>query len=200
MWKFVLLIAFGTVWTLTGVAIAQQPSSSPSASKERGAKPKKALPQVPQMPDSNKLVILIRSTLLAVNNANLTGNYSVLRGLGTPGFQYSNTPARLADVFRELRERNIDIGPIVLLEAKLRQQPSLNANGQLRLTGFFPSRPEQVNFDLAFYSRDGRWLLDGIALNTTPSQAASASNTSPTTKTPAAAAASKPTTRPSAKN
>jgi hypothetical protein len=169
MWKLVIVIAFGAVCSLPGVAIAQQaqqPSSPPSASKESDAKPKQAGPQGTQVPDTNQLVILIRSTLLAVNHANLTGNYTVLRELGTPGFHQSNTAARLGDIFRGLRERNIDIGPIAVLGAKLRQQPSLDANGQLRLTGFFPSRPEQLNFDLAFYNRNGRWLLDGIALNT----------------------------------
>jgi len=193
MWKLVIVIALGAVCSLPGVAIAQQaqqPSSPPSASTESGAKPKQAGAQGPRVPDANQLVILIRSTLLAVNHANLTGNYTVLRELGTPGFQQSNTPARLADVFRGLRERNLDIGPIAVLDAKLRRQPSLDTNGQLRLIGFFPSRPEQVNFDLAFYKRNGRWLLDGIALNTTPSQAArpapsktsSASNVSSATK------------------
>jgi hypothetical protein len=103
MWKLVIVIAFGAVCSLPGVAIAQQaqqPSSPPSASKESDAKPKQAGPQGTQVPDTNQLVILIRSTLLAVNHANLTGNYTVLRELGTPGFQQSNTAARLGDIFR----------------------------------------------------------------------------------------------------
>ena len=39
-------------------------------------------------------MILIRSTLLAANHANLTGNYTVLRELGTPDFQQTNNSAR----------------------------------------------------------------------------------------------------------
>jgi len=205
MRRLVLLTVIATwgVGIPLGATIAQQtqqPGAPPSASTESGAQPKQAGAQGPQVPDANQLVILIRSTLLAVNHANLTGNYTVLRELGTPGFQQSNNPVRLADVFRGLRERNLDIGPIAVLDAKLRRQPSLDANGQLRLIGFFPSRPEQVNFDLVFYKRNGRWLLDGIALNTTPSQAArpapskasSASNVRAAPKTPATAAIEPP--------
>jgi hypothetical protein len=183
VWKVVLAILIGVLAILAGVAIAQQAQnpSTPPASKESGAQPNQAEPQVLQVPHPSQLLILIRTTLLAVNQANLTGNYSVLRDLGTPGFQQSNNPSRLADVFKVLRDRNIDLGPIAILDAKLSQQPSINANGQLRLTGFFPSQPEQVNYDLAFYKRNGRWLLDGIALNTSRKQAiapASSKNTS----------------------
>ena len=48
-------------------------------------------------------------------------------------------------------------------------------NGLLRLSGFFPSRPEQVNFDLAFQPVGGRWLLFGIAINLSPAPNAVAS-------------------------
>jgi len=202
MWKLVIVIAFGAVCSLPGVAIAQQAqqsSSPPSASKESSAKPEQVGPQGTQVLDTNQLVILIRSTLLAVNHANLTGNYSVLRDLGTPGFQQSNTAATLAEIFKDLRDRNLDLGPIALIDAKLRKEPSVDAKGRLRLTGFFPSRPEQVNFDLNFYYRNGRWRLDGIALNTTPSQGAATEPNAPTASNgnaPATTAAPKPPASP----
>jgi len=180
MWRIVVTITIGLLGIFAGVAIAQQtqkPSTPPRAN--HSAQPNQAQPQIPQVPHPERLMILIRSTLLAVNQANLTGNYSVLRELGTPEFQETNNPARLADIFRKLRERAIDLGPIAVLDAKLTRQPSIDGNGQLRLTGYFPSRPEQVNFDLAFYLRNGRWRLDGIALNTTPSQAAAAPGPAP---------------------
>ena len=196
MWKLVIVIAIGASCSLAGVAIAQEPSSPPSAI---GGTSKQAGSKGPQVPHPNQLMILIRSTLLAVNHANLTGNYSVLRDLGTPGFQQSNTAATLAEIFKDLRDRNLDLGPIALLDAKLREEPSVDANGQLRLTGFFPSRPEQVNFDLAFYYRKDRWLLHGIALNTTPSQGAAPEPKAPTASNgnaPATTAAPKPPAPP----
>ncbi len=191
MWKILLAVVIAALGIVAGVAIAQQTpnqSTPKSESSEGGSKQA----EVPQVPHPNQLMILIRSTLLAVNQANITGNYSVLRELGTVGFQASNNTARLADVFKGLRDQNLDLGPIAILDAKLSRQPSVNANGQLRLTGFFPSRPEQVNFDLAYYYRNGRWLLDGIAVNTSRSQAAAPQPKAPTTsngKPPAATTA-----------
>ena len=48
----------------------------------------------PAQIDRNGVLILIRSALLALDQANKTGNYTVLRDLGAPGFQ-TNSAARL---------------------------------------------------------------------------------------------------------
>src|SRR5262245_57709962 len=102
-----------------GVGVAQQtpPASAPTnATKPSPVQAPSATPQGstagPQVPTPNQLMILIRSTLLAVNQANLTGNYSVLRDLGTLDFQQTNNVAGLAEIFRDLRIRKIDMGPI----------------------------------------------------------------------------------------
>ena len=42
---------------------------------------------LPQMPSDDKLLILINSALIALNQANATGNYTVLRDMAAPGFQ-----------------------------------------------------------------------------------------------------------------
>ena len=52
---------------------------------------------------------LVRSTLLTLNDANLSGNYSVLRDLAAPDFQARNTAADLAQTFSDLRRRNFDL-------------------------------------------------------------------------------------------
>jgi hypothetical protein len=56
--------------------------------------------------------------------------------------------------------------PVAVITPKLYRDPSFDERGRLRLTGFFPSRPEQVNFDLAFEMVDGHWRLFGIGVNT----------------------------------
>jgi len=44
--------------------------------------------------DRNGVLILIRSTLLALDQANKTGNYTVLRDIGAPGFQATRRASR----------------------------------------------------------------------------------------------------------
>ncbi len=48
---------------------------------------------------------LIRSTLITLNDANRSGNYTVLRDLASPEFQGNNTAADLSQIFADLRKR-----------------------------------------------------------------------------------------------
>jgi hypothetical protein len=118
------------------------------------------------LPDPAALLVLIRSHIIALNHANLTGNYSVLRDMAAPGFQQANSFDKLRSVFAVLRDRQIDLAPVAVIEPKLSRPAAVDQNGMLRLTGFFPSEPERVNFDLAFQIVGGQWRLFGIGLNT----------------------------------
>ena len=105
--------------------------------------------QQQQLPVSlEQALYLIRSTLLTLNDANRTGNYTVLRDLAAPDFQARNTAADLASVFTDLRRRNFDLFSVALAAPQLSAPPALDGNGMLRLTGAFPTRPLQINFDL----------------------------------------------------
>jgi hypothetical protein len=114
--------------------------------------------------DRNGVLLLIRSTLLAVDQANKTGNYTVLRDLGAPGFQASNNAARLGEIFAGLRRNNIDLSGVAVLEPQLTLLPEIESNGMMRMTGFFPSVPVQVKFDLLYAPVNGQWRLFGIAV------------------------------------
>jgi hypothetical protein len=120
----------------------------------------------PDLPGEAQLIILIRTAIIALNQANKTNNYSVLHDLGSPNFQAANSPDRLRQLFSALRERDLDLGPIMVISPQLFREPSIDQRGRLRLTGFFPSQPEQVNFDLAFENVEGEWRLFGIGVNT----------------------------------
>jgi len=90
----------------------------------------------------------------------------VLRDLAAPDFQARNTAADLAQIFADLRRRNFDLYGAALLAPQLTAAPALDAEKRLRLTGFFPTRPQQINFDLSFQVVGGQWRLFGIAIAT----------------------------------
>jgi hypothetical protein len=119
---------------------------------------------IPAQIDRNGVLILIRSALIALDQGNKTGNYTVLRDLGAPGFQV-NTAARLAEIFAAQRRDNIDLSGVAVLEPQLSVLPQIEANGMLRMAGFFPSVPTQVNFELMFAPVSGQWRLFGISVN-----------------------------------
>ena len=108
--------------------------------------------------------MMVRSTLLALDHGNKTGNYTVLRDLGAPGFQ-TNTAARLAEIFASQRRDNVDLSGVAVIDPQLNLLPQIEANGMMRMAGFFPSVPTQVNFDLIYAPVGGQWRLFGISVN-----------------------------------
>jgi len=122
----------------------------------------------PKIPSDSQLATLIISTLIALNHANYTGNYGVLREIASPNFQAANNSGRLSEIFAELRNKRFDFSPIILMQPKLLRVPAIDANGRLRLTGYFETAPERLNFDLLYEPVGGRWRLFGIAANTSP--------------------------------
>jgi hypothetical protein len=161
-----------------------------------------AAPQPAQI-DRNGVLILIRSTLTALDQGNKTGNYTVLRDLGAPGFQ-TNTAARLAEIFVTHRRDNIDLSGVTVLDPQLTLLPQIESNGMLHMVGFFPSVPTQVNFELVFAPVEGQWRLFGISVNlgqatpVAPNPQAAAPTGAAPSKQPAAKSARPPAAAKSA--
>ncbi|WP_018389686.1 hypothetical protein [Ancylobacter sp. FA202] len=114
------------------------------------------------VPPPAVLLALLRGTLMALNQANITGNYSVLRDLAAPTFRDANSSAALADRFRKWREGRLDFAAVVLLDAKLSAAPDIGPDGALRLRGYFPTAPLRIGFDVAFLPVEGHWRLGAI--------------------------------------
>jgi len=146
-----------------------------------------AQPPRPFTIDKNSALILIRTTLVALQQANQTGNYNVLYSMSAPGFQSVNSPDHLSKIFAALRAKNFDLSGVVVLEPQLLVMPEIYSNGVMRMAGFFPSVPMQVYFDLQFMPVQGQWRLVAISVdvgNSTP--AAPSVVTSPALAKPAA--------------
>jgi len=91
----------------------------------------------PAQIDRNGVMILIRESLLALDQANKTGNYTVLRDLGAPAFQ-ANSAARLSEIFAKQRNDNIDLSGVAVIDPQLTLLPQIEASGLLHMTGFSP--------------------------------------------------------------
>jgi hypothetical protein len=157
----------------TGTA-AQEQQAKPAAPPRAGAPSQPPLSASPRQPATSpslpvsieQALYLIRSTLLTLNDANRSGNYTVLRDLAAFGFQARNTAADLALIFTDLRRRNFDLFAVALTAPQLTTAPTLDGEGRLRLTGVFPTTPLQIAFDLLFENAGGQWRLFGISVAT----------------------------------
>jgi hypothetical protein len=142
------------------LAIAALVSLSPAMAQSQ----QKAAPKPAQI-DRNGVLMLVRSTLLALDHANKTGNYTVLRDIAAPGFQAGNNPSRLAEIFAKLRNDRLDLSGVAVIDPQLSLLPQIEANGLMHMAGFFPSVPAQVNFELMYAPLDGQWRLFGISVS-----------------------------------
>lgn len=149
------LLILGAV-TTSAQQTPQQPHQAAPPQPQAAAKPANI--------DRNGVLMLIQSTLLALDHANKTGNYTVLRDLGAPGFQV-NTAAKLAEIFAKQRGDKLDISGVAVIDPQLSLLPQIEPNGLLHMAGFFPSVPSQVNFELLFAPLEGQWRVIGVSLS-----------------------------------
>src|SRR5215212_6494557 len=184
------LAAGVTLAALCGAAASLGPALAQAPPAQQPA------PQQAIQIDRNGVLILIRSTLLALDQANRTGNYTVLRDLGAPGFQVTNSAARLGEIFANLRAQNLDLSGVTVLEPQLTVMPTAVQGGMMRMAGFFPSVPTQVNFDLLFAPVENRWRLFGISLNLGQAAPLAPAPQPPAEKPPEEATAPKPDAAP----
>ncbi len=173
MTRYLLSVSLGIV-----IFISMLSPSFAETKKKKVAPQQQAAAKL-AIPDPRRLNLLIRSTIVAVNHANITGNYSVLRDLSAPAFQQVNNPARLAELFAGLRKRNLDLAPTLLFDPKLIRPPAIQKNGLLRLSGFFDTRPERVVFDFQFQRIGATWRLFGLSVNTSVVEKSTASQATP---------------------
>jgi hypothetical protein len=142
-------------------------SASPMAGPQPVAQEHRPAQQKPPA-SAEQTLYLIRSTLITLNDANRSGNYTALRDLAAPAFQLTNTAADLAVAFADLRRRNVDLFATAVIAPQLSAPPALDEQKMLRLAGYFPTHPLQIKFDLVFENVGGQWRLFGISVQTPP--------------------------------
>ena len=159
---------------LTFTAFAFASCAALAETKPAPAKPAAQAPQAKQelKMETVQLAALIKSTIMALQHANQTGNYSVLRDLGTPVFRERFDLAQLTAIFSNLRSRSVNLSPVLFLAPNLTKQPEMTEGNQLRIVGDFPTQPLKIQYEILFLQIDGVWRIDGLAVDAVPQQAA----------------------------
>ncbi len=119
-------------------------------------------PATRPVPDQLELAKLVWSTMLAVDHANRSGNYSVLRDLGAQGFQINNDAARLGQIFAGLRDSRIDLSNSLLVPPTYLGPVRQVQSDVIEVKGIFQLRPTSLQFDIYYQWEQGRWKLFGI--------------------------------------
>jgi hypothetical protein len=146
------------VWS--GASAQNKPAPKPAAQPP-------AQPSQPQvvMPDAEKIVLLLRNTLITLNDAIQTGNFTVLRDMGAPGFRDANSAGRLSQAFSDLASKGVDLSAVTVIAPQLTEPPTLDQQkGMLHLKGYFSGQPVQINFEVLYQVVSGRWRLFGLSV------------------------------------
>jgi hypothetical protein len=106
--------------------------------------------------------VLIKVSLLSFNDANVTGNYAVLHAKLSKLFRDQFPPEKLADVFKDFRDKHIDFDIIAAKKPIAVEEPKIGDNGTLSIKGYFDTTPTRLNYDLAFVISEGEWKLTKI--------------------------------------
>ena len=113
------------------------------------------------LPDDSEQEILIKTTLMTFNDANLTGNYTVLHDKAATAFRKQLPPDKLADAFKDFRDKKVNIESIVADEIDSGGEARID-DGVLILKGRFKDDTRRIRYDLKFVREDNSWKLIGI--------------------------------------
>jgi hypothetical protein len=157
---FALVAGLALGWDGVAQEVPKGTKPAPAPPKQLQQQPPQQ--QVLQVPPPEVLLVLIRSAMIGLDQANRTGNYSVLRELGGPALQQLST-AQLANAFANLRTAKVDLLVAAIATPQLTQQPTIaQQGGLLQLVGFFPTQPRQIQFHIIYQPAGGEWRLAGL--------------------------------------
>ncbi len=162
-----LVITAENAFKVEEIAFVPKPKriiqSSPQLTQTTGEKSNQI-----NLASNHQALYLVRTTLLALHQANQTGNYSVLRALGTPQFSARNASADLAIIFSNLRRKKINLAEVALITPRWQAPPNFTKN-DLTLRGFLPLSTGEVYFDMQFKAVSGQWKIFALSVSTPPS-------------------------------
>ncbi len=118
-----------------------------------------------KVPDAFMQEVLVKTTLLTFNDANVTGNYAVLHAKLSKPFRDQFSPEQLAEAFKIFRDSRIDFDLLVAKPPVASEPARVNDNGVLMLYGYFDTVPSRVHYELEYIMSDGEWKPIRINVN-----------------------------------
>ena len=102
-----------------------------------------------EIPDDDEQDVLIRTTLMTLNDANMTGNYSVLIAKASKQFQTQISAEKLAATFEPFRTNKLFFESIVGADYDSYEKAQVDSEGALVLAGVFKSDDVEVKYRLS---------------------------------------------------
>jgi len=112
--------------------------------------------------------ILIKASLMTLNDANVTGNYDVLHAKLAKPFREQFSPERLKQTFKPFADQKIDWEVVVVKSPIATTEAEIDQRGALLLRGHFDVPPTRVIYELDFLQSEGDWKPIKLNVNVKP--------------------------------
>ena len=119
------------------------------------------------IPDDDSQDVLIRTTLLTFNDANMTNNYAVMLARSSKQFQSQFTPDKMATAFEIFRKNKLFFEEVATADYDSSEKAVIDKEGALVLAGVFKTDDLQVKYNLRFVKNDDAWKMLGINVDAT---------------------------------
>ena len=141
-------------------SLLAMPAGAHEARRPAGASPSTVRPVAPI-----QALAITRQLLLRIDDAIRSGNYSVLRDLAAPNLRDTLTAADLAQLFAQLRQRNIELIAASVLEPVFSKAIVGRNGSEMLLEGFVPTSPATIQFSFVLRAAPAGWQLTGLNIN-----------------------------------
>lgn len=125
-------------------------------------------PAEDKVPNAQLQEILIKTALLTLNDANITGNYAVLHAKLAKPFRDQFSPDRLKQIFKPFADQKLDYGLIAAKQPLASSESIIDKRGALILRGYFDTRPSRLTYELDFLPSEGEWKPIKLNVNIKP--------------------------------
>jgi hypothetical protein len=111
--------------------------------------------------------VLIRTTLMTFNDANMTNNYSVFVAKASKEFQSQFTADKMASAFEAFRKNELYFEDVVTADYDSYEKAKIDNEGALVLAGVFKTDDMEVKYRLRFIQNNKIWKVAGINVDAT---------------------------------
>ncbi len=109
------------------------------------------------LPTPTEQEVLVKATLLTFNDANVTGNYTVLNAKLSKPFRDQFDAEKLKAGFKDFADKHIDFDVIAAKPIIPAGDAQIDSKGVLELDGSFDTTPKKIKYKLKFIRSEGEW-------------------------------------------
>ena len=129
------------------------------------------------LPTERLAVSLIYQTIITINNASQSRDYSVLRALSAPEFQNKYSLQDLRNTLDGLQANKVNLREMTLFDPVIEKKQILQSEKIFRLKGYMPTAPIRMRFEFQYQYVELKWRLFAMSLDFVRDEVKSAKKT-----------------------